>query len=439
MTKAIAGYFALPLTRVQLFENVWRKVANAIVYKYRYSPAIQGRMKDLGKALSAKLDGIIETWVSAVRADIGIDSNKNLTYEAVHNGLPDVLESVATLLTNAFNDEAQEVRENALEHGYVRADQGFDLAEIVREYRILRNVLILALEPELATGKVPEVIEAIRKIDSVLDDTVLITLESYMEHRFSLLKQMHGQLLLTNQELIRLIQNQKDNVSHLAHELKNPLNAIISFSSILLSKQKQQLHKNVGTSLEMRQIERIVSNGRQILQLINNTLEISRQDSSNLVLSIDKVNVIPLIQTVIDSLEPSARDKGIELIVKCDQAPQEIRTDSLRLQQIITNLLSNAIRYTDVGSITVSGYRVDEQQWAIAISDTGRGIKEEDQSKVFEPYFQVGEQEEKPPGSSGLGLSIVNKLVQMLRGRIELTSRLGRGSTFMVVLPIEVD
>ena len=396
-------------------------------------------MKDLGKALLAKLDNIIDIWVKAVREDIEIDSSKGLTYEAVHNGLPEVLKSVATLLTDAYSDEAQEIREDALEHGHTRANQGFDLAEIVREYRILRNVIIMALEPELTTGTVPQAIEAIRKIDSILDDTVLITLESYMEHRFSLLKQMHGQLLLTNQELIRLIQNQKDNVSHLAHELKNPLNAIINFSSILLNKQKKHLHENVGTSLEMRQIERIVSNGRQILQLINNTLEVSRQESSEQVLSTAKVEVIPLIQTVIDSLEPSAQNKEIELKIECSRVPQEVYTDSLRLQQILTNLLSNAIRYTDTGSITVSGYQVDERQWAIAIQDTGRGIKAEDQQKVFEPYFQVGSKEEKLPGSSGLGLSIVSKLVQMLSGRIELTSEVGQGSTFVVFLPIEAD
>ncbi|MEM8502436.1 MAG: sensor histidine kinase [Cyanobacteria bacterium P01_D01_bin.1] len=394
-------------------------------------------MKDLGKALLAKLDDIIEIWVKAVRTDIEINSNKGATYEAVHNGLPDVLEAVATLLTDAFTDKDREAKQNALEHGHVRADQGYDLAEIVREYRILRNVLLLALEPELETGTVPEALGAVRQIDSALDDTVLITLESYMEHRFSLLKQMHAQLLLTNQELIRLIQNQKDNVSHLAHELKNPLNAIINFSSVLLSKQKQQLHGNAGTSLEIRQMERVVSNGRQILQLINNTLEVSRQESAEIVLSIEQVEVAKLIQTVVDSLEPSAQSKQLELVVECDQAPEAVRTDSLRLQQIVTNLLSNAIRYTDEGAITVSSYRVGDEQWAIAVQDTGRGIQPEDLTKVFEPYYQSGEKSKKLPGSSGLGLSIVNKLVCMLKGKIELTSQVGKGSTFVVLLPIE--
>ncbi len=394
-------------------------------------------MKDLGKALLEKLDDIIEIWVKAVRTDIKIDSNKGATYEAVHNGLPDVLKSVATLLTDAIADENREIKREALEHGHVRADQGYDLAEIVREYRILRNVLTLALEPELKTGTVTEAISAIRRIDSVLDDTVLVSLESYMEHRLSLLKQMHAQLLLTNQELIRLVQNQKDNVSHLAHELKNPLNAIINFSSIILSKQRKQLQDNSETSLEIRQMERVVSNGRQILQLINNSLEVSRQESVEIVVSTDQVEVVPLMHMVIDSLEPSAQSKGIELVVECDRAPVTVHTDSLRLQQIVTNLLSNAIRYTDAGSVTVTAYAVDDRQWAIAVQDTGRGIKTEDLARVFEPYFQTGDESEKLPGSSGLGLSIVNKLVQMLGGKVELTSQVKQGSTFVVFLPIK--
>ena len=190
-------------------------------------------MNDLGKALLKNVDNIIDIWVEEVRRDLEIDSTKGLTYEAVHNGLPDVLAAVATLLTAAFADEEAELTEDALEHGAVRADQGYDITEVVKEYRTLRNVLLTVLEPDLKTGSVTQVLKAVRKIDNVLDDAVLVSLEIYVRHRLSLLEQMHSQLLLTNQELLRLVQIQKDNVSHLAHELKNPLNSIIDFSSIV--------------------------------------------------------------------------------------------------------------------------------------------------------------------------------------------------------------
>ncbi|MEO1389555.1 MAG: sensor histidine kinase [Cyanobacteria bacterium J06634_6] len=396
-------------------------------------------MKDLGEALLNKLDDIIAIWVTAVRADTEIDSLHGLTYEAVHNGLPYVLESVATLLTAAFADEEKELKEDALEHGNVRAEQGFDLPELIREYRILRNVLLSELTPELETGSVKEVLKAVKKIDSVLDEVVLISLKSYMDQRLSMLEQMHGQLVLTNQELSRLVEIQKDNVSHLAHELKNPLHSIISFSSILLRKQRQQLDATAdNTPIEVQQIERIFNNGRQLLRLINNTLEASKADAEAASLSLETVKVSALIKNVVDALSPSVASDAIRLEMNCEQGPETVVTDSLRLQQILTNLISNAIRYTDKGSITVIAYLVSDTDWAIAVKDTGRGIAKVDQSKVFEPYFQSGDEKSWAVGSNGLGLTIVSKLVRRLQGRIELDSELGKGSTFTVVLPCQL-
>ena len=396
-------------------------------------------MNDLGKALLDKVDQIIDIWVEEVRRDLEIDSNQGMTYEAVHNGLPSVLASVATLLTTAFADEETELDEEATEHGAVRAEQGFDIAELVREYRTLNRILITTLEPDLMTGTVSEAIKALRKINEVIDRVVLISVESYVSHRLGLLEKMHGQLLLTNQELTRLVQIQKDNVSHLAHELKNPLNSIIGFSSVLLRKQRQELTDSPPKSIEMKQVERILNNGQQLLRLINNTLEVSRYESEQLALKVAPVRAPMLIKTVAESFESAARDKQIALRIDCDRAPNEVITDSLRLQQILTNLVSNAIRYTDEGEVSISCYATDEESWAIAICDTGKGITPDLQTKIFEPYFRAGDKSDYAPESSGLGLTIVNKLVQLLQGRIELTSELDKGSTFLVILPLMLE
>ncbi|MEM9948401.1 MAG: HAMP domain-containing sensor histidine kinase, partial [Cyanobacteria bacterium P01_D01_bin.36] len=288
-----------------------------------------------------------------------------------------------------------------------------------------------------------DVLKAVREIDNVLDDVVLRTLESYMAHRFSVLEQMHSQLLLTNHELTRLVQTQKDNVSHLAHELKNPLNSIIGFSSLLLQKQQKQLTTDVEVPMEMQQMERILANGRQLLRLINNTLEVSRQEAEQMTLTVETVQVVELITTVVDALSPSIEDREIELTTVCEGAPPQVNTDSLRLQQILTNLVSNAIRYTEKGQITVTSYVVDDGiesgRWAIAVSDTGVGISEAARSKVFEPYFQAADDDDRAINSSGLGLTIVNKLVRLLQGEIQLESVLGEGSTFTVTLPIYLE
>ncbi|MEL6780097.1 MAG: sensor histidine kinase [Cyanobacteria bacterium J06597_16] len=425
-------------------------------------------MNDLGKALLKNVDNIIDIWVEEVRRDLEIDSTKGLTYEAVHNGLPDVLAAVATLLTAAFADEEEELTEDALEHGAVRADQGYDITEVVKEYRTLRNVLLTVLEPDLKTGSVTQVLRAVRKIDNVLDDAVLVSLETYVRHRLSLLEQMHSQLLLTNQELLRLVQIQKDNVSHLAHELKNPLNSIIAFSSIVLKNQRKELATEAPDSMEMKQVERILHNGQQLLRLINNTVEASQEDSAIKTLQAESVQISSLVTTVVEAFEPAASEKGITLVVNCDQAPQRVTTDALRLQQILTNLVSNAIRYSEQGTIrvickkrsesdtaagtpanisatrtsvartSVADGLADNEQWYLIVSDQGRGISPEEQAKVFAPYFRAGAEAEYLPESSGLGLTIVNKLVQLLQGHIELVSTLGEGSTFTVVLPAQL-
>ncbi|MEL7521949.1 MAG: sensor histidine kinase, partial [Cyanobacteria bacterium J06553_1] len=379
-----------------------------------------------------------------------------------------VLAAVATLLTAAFADEEAELTEDALEHGAVRADQGYDITEVVKEYRTLRNVLLTVLEPDLKTGSVTQVLKAVRKIDNVLDDAVLVSLEIYVRHRLSLLEQMHSQLLLTNQELLRLVQIQKDNVSHLAHELKNPLNSIIAFSSIVLKNQRKELATEAPDSMEMKQVERILHNGQQLLRLINNTVEASQEDSAIKTLQAESVQISSLVTTVVEAFEPAASEKGITLVVNCDQAPQRVTTDALRLQQILTNLVSNAIRYSEQGTINVickkrsesdtaagtpaniSATRTsvartsvadglaDNEQWYLIVSDQGRGISPEEQAKVFAPYFRAGAEAEYLPESSGLGLTIVNKLVQLLQGHIELVSTLGEGSTFTVVLPAQL-
>ena len=414
-------------------------------------------MNDLGKALLSKVDDIVEAWVDEVRSDMKVQSDRGMTYEAIHNGLPQVLAAVATLLTSAFADEEVELEESALEHGEVRAEQGFDIAEVVHEYRVLRDVLITALEPDLKTGSVSEVLKAVRKINDVLDSVVIISMKRYVERKLALLDQMHGQLLLTNQELLRLVQTHKESVSHLAHELKNPLNSIIAFSSILLSKQRQQLTQVPTQSMEMQQIERILNNGRQLLRLINNTLEVSRSGSEQASLNIEQVAVAELIKTVIEAFEPSVQEKPITLKWDCSLAPETVSIDGLRLQQILSNLVSNAIRYTSEGSVEVTCYTKGGLAasdlagsdlagsglrggfWAIAVRDTGKGISPEQQTRIFEPYFRVGEEEDYLPDSSGLGLAVVSKLVGLFRGKIEVESALGQGATFTVILPLSIE
>ena len=392
-------------------------------------------MNDLGRALEDNVEIITRRWIEAVYQDSEIESAKKLAYESVRNSLPKVLEALAGLLSPRLPSDEEELENKSLHHGTVRAEQGYDTAEIVREYRILRQVVLLVLEPDLLSGSAKEVLESVRLIDQVFDEVITASMESYIESRLIELRQMQGQLTLTNQELTRLIQVHKDNLSYMAHELKTPLNSIIGHSSVLLQKQRKKLNER-DTTTNLNQIERVLRNGRKLLQIINDTLEISRYNQGQITLNPTPTLVGSLIQEIIeDGLDPLATEKNLELSIDVAQAPPLAMTDRLRVQQLVTNLVGNAIRYTEEGSIRVVCRQRDAAFWEIEVTDTGIGIEEDARSQIFDPYARSSSQTRAIAGT-GLGLAIVRSIVNLMAGQIELVSEVDQGSTFTVILPL---
>jgi signal transduction histidine kinase len=395
-------------------------------------------MMDFSQLLLDKTDPILKNWVEAVRQDRQIESADNLPHTAIENHLSHVLAAMATVLSQSKNSEIESIVQASLHHGVLRAEQGFEPTEIAREYSLLRQVIFSILEPDLLNGSPTEVIRVLRLIDAVVDEATAQCFKSYVDERLGELEQLQSQLKLTNQELTRLLRANQDNFSHLAHELKTPLTSIIGYSDLFLRRQKQHTEvKDTFTNLE--HIERVLRNGRQLLRLINDSLEVSRYEAGKMKLQAVPTDVRSLVKNVVEVLEPLARAKELKMVVECDRAPDQVLTDSLRLQQIVTNLASNAIRYTDSGSIKVTCQLLADDKWAIAVSDTGVGIAPEDQAIIFDPFVQAGSTN-KPhlPDSTGLGLAIVSRLVKLLQGKIELVSQVGVGSTFTVTLPLAV-
>ncbi|WP_333136850.1 HAMP domain-containing sensor histidine kinase [Microcoleus sp. Pol11C2] len=394
---------------------------------------------DYSQVLAEKTDIIVQNWIEAVRQDRKIESADALPHSAIENHIPHLLAAMATVLSQYQNSEIKLLIEASLDHGFLRAEQGYDAAEVAREYHLLRQVIFSQLESELLAGTTADVFRAFRLIDAVVDEAIAQCFNSYVAQRLQELQQIQTQLQLTNQELSRLVSVHQENVYHLAHELKTPLNSIIGYSELFLRKEKWQSQVK-DTLPGIEHIERVLRNGRHLLRMINDTLELSRADAGKIKLNLRPTNVQSVINAVAEMMQPIADAKGLNLTVTSDCAPRQVIADAQRLQQILTNLLSNAIRYTESGSIELSCHPAGDGKWAIAITDTGIGIAPEDTKRIFDPFFQAGEAAKQlfPTESTGLGLAIVSRLVTLLQGKIELVSEIGVGSTFTVILPQEV-
>jgi signal transduction histidine kinase len=393
---------------------------------------------DFSQKLQEKSQTIVDRWVETVYQDEQIEATKELTFKAVRDSLPKVLEALATVLAVSEPSDLTTLKDASLEHGRLRAEQGFEPDEIAREYRLLRHVIFSEMESDLVQGAPTEILRAVRLIDMVIDEAIARCFNSYTDGRLQELKQLQSQLSLTNQELTRLVRASKDNLAQLAHELKTPLTSIIGYADLFLRQQRQRELKPKDSYPNLENIEQVLRSGRLLLRLINDALEISRYDAGKMKLQPALTGVKDLINPVIELVEPLASSKELSLTVDYDRAPDQVTTDPLRFQQILTNLLSNAIRYTETGFIHLECWELPNQQWAISVSDSGIGMTRESQKSIFEPYFQVESSSElKKPDSTGLGLAIVSRLVRLIQGKIQVDSHLGKGSIFTVILPLE--
>ena len=392
-------------------------------------------MKDFSQLLVNNIDTITQEWIAAVRQDEKIESARSLSHEALLDSLPRVLQAMATMLSQSQDSDVQSLLQVTLTHGLVRAEQHYEPTEIAREYGLVRWIIFSTLEAQLLKASPLEALRASRIIDTVIDEAIARCFQSYTDERLRELKQLQTQLQLTNQELRRFVRQSQENFSNLAYSLETPLNFVISYSDLFLQ-ESADIRDNYPS---LQHIEKVLSKGRQFLHLLNDTLEFVRYESGSLQLQPTQTNVKNAIDNVIETMAPLADTKKLTLIVECDRAPLQVLTDPLRLQQVLTNLLGQAICNTSTGTIKLICQLLSDTEWCIVVSDTGAGIPREKQACIFEPDFRLAASSESfLPTSTGLGMALVCRCVNLLQGTIELVSQVGIGSSFTVILPLSV-
>lgn len=195
-------------------------------------------------------------------------------------------------------------------------------------------------------------------------------------------------------------------------------------------------HQHNLSPTNLNHIQQVLQQGRNALRLVNDTLELSSYQEGKLKLKMRQIQICTLIDDIVLSLSSNLESKNIDLITSCIPEQLTVECDYLRLQQIVTNLLTNAIRYTPSGTITLTCQIIEQNILEIQIADTGVGISASDCDRIFEPYFRSRTAQENAPSGTGLGLAIVAQLVNILEGEIRLDSQLDQGSTFIVRIPI---
>ena len=245
-------------------------------------------------------------------------------------------------------------------------------------------------------------------------------------HLFTEIDEKSRQLEIASQHKSQFLAN-------MSHELRTPLNAILGYTELILDNIYGE------TPEKMREVlDRLQANGKHLLGLINDVLDLSKIEAGQLTLDLADYSLKDVVHTVFTAVELLATGKKLALTV--DVAPKlpPGRGDERRLAQVLLNLVGNAIKFTDKGEVAIKATTLDGS-FTVAVRDTGPGIAASDQGKIFEEFQQADNSATKRKGGTGLGLSIAKRIIGMHGGRIWVELDVGKGSTFAFTIPVTVE
>ncbi len=224
-------------------------------------------------------------------------------------------------------------------------------------------------------------------------------------------------------------------LANMSHELRTPLNSIIGFSRVILKGIDGPI-----TEQQQQDLSAIYNSGQHLLGLINNILDLSKIEAGKMELTPEELNVADAIASVVSTSAGLVRDRPIKLVQEVESGLPAVRADPMRLRQVLLNLISNAAKFTEEGSITISASlhtpSTGIPEVMVSVTDTGPGIALEDQKKLFLAFSQVDSSATRKTGGTGLGLSICKRLVELHGGKISVHSAPGKGSTFYFTIPL---
>jgi len=303
----------------------------------------------------------------------------------------------------------------------------------IRQLRALANNVAegnLDIRSSIATGDEYE--KLAQAFNHMLDN-----LQAAQEKLREANRQLDGkiaELSERNIELFRANQLKSEFLANMSHEFRTPLNSILGFAQVLREKPGL-LKRDKG----QRYIENIITSGNGLLNMINDLLELAKAQAGKIEMRVEQTSLVQLCEVVVSSFSLLAKKKKLKIQMEVDKNIPLLVTDAGKVQQVLYNFLSNAVKFTPLrGRIDVHASLRDEKMVRIAVTDTGCGIAEADRQIIFDKFRQADGSLTRESTGSGLGLSICKELAAMLAGSIGLASEVGQGSTFWLDLPVQL-
>lgn len=377
---------------------------------------------EIGSLLQRNADAIVDRWCKAARDETA--TAQKVHHVVLRDDLPAFLDAMGRALKHSGSPEAA-LRSKAKEHGEQRWDSGWSVTELVRDYQILRLVVLEFLEENLSR---PLYHREAMAVSVFIDDAIAASIARYVGHRDQHLRSIENDRV---QALADMSRRKDEFLAILGHELRNPL-APIRNSLIVLRKLIADPHPAVASSLDVMDRQ-----SAQLIRLVDDLLDLARISRGEFELRRTRFDVRTSIEQALQMTEPLIKAREHRLTVSMPSEPLYLNADAGRVCQIVANLLSNAAKYTEPGGTVSLTAEAEDDSVVIRVRDNGIGIAPEMLSRVFELFARVDQPASRIDGL-GIGLTLVQRLAQQHCGTITAQSAgLGKGAEFTVRLPIE--
>jgi signal transduction histidine kinase len=328
---------------------------------------------------------------------------------------------IARWLVSEIAADADEI-EWISRSGSAAAREGVPLVETTRGHQHWRDILIEVVREEAARlGTPPDVTEGVIQAVHFNADASLVRIANAYDK----------QLRETNAQLSRASQFKSEFLAKMSHQLRTPLTAIIGFCEVLAQGMDGELNRD-----QAQDIGEIHKSGLVLLELVNDILDLSKIEAGKVEIALQEVDLPSVVDQVIATMHQIAESKALKLTSDLSSEVSKVRGDPVRVREVLTNLVSNAIKFTPAGSVAIRGMPVGAMA-EISVLDTGIGIEPAAHQRIFEEFRQASDKISRDYGGSGLGLAIARKLVELQGGQMGLESEPGKGSRFWFTLPID--